>query len=713
MPRIFSHWSRFLVLTALLSTLPLPAGAQLSALQGLGLNTPDDDHPVKARLLAEPQAIAPGQTFTVALELALEPTWHVYWTNPGGPGFPPSIRWELPEGFIAGDIQWPAPHHFEAAGITQYGYENKALLLVDITAPEGIQAGTEVTLTAKAKWLVCQEVCIPGNETVSLKLPVASEAAAINTENAPAFALARQQIPAPAGPDVSIQVSGNDLVATIPGDNFPEGMTAHLYPSKEGIFASESEQTVSQNTEGLTIRVPLVDGFNAEDTPSFAGVVNFESSSDDPIKPLLIDTVITAQSDQAPAVKISPVKLLSTLGFAFLGGIVLNLMPCVFPVLSLKIMGFVQQAGENTRIIKLHGLVFGAGVLISFWVLAGALLALRAGGDSLGWGYQLSSPNFVLGMLFLIFALGLSLAGVFEIGTGMTRLAGNVDGKPDGYGKSFFSGVLATVIATPCTGPFMGAALGVALAAPSYQAMLIFTALALGMAAPYMLLSFFPKALNYLPRPGAWMETFKQLMAFPMFATAAWLIGVYIALKGEDVIIPLGIGLTILALGAWAYGRYSRPHLSNRLQWFGRVAGITCLIVSVLFIVNRREGLVEWEAFDETTLAERRQEERPVLVDFTATWCLSCIANKKSSLRTAAADKLFLANNVAVMEADWTDQNERILKVLEKHGRSGVPLYLVFPKDPNAEPRILPNILTPGIVQEAIEWAASEQSNAT
>jgi len=708
MPCFFSHWSRFWALAALISSLSLQASAQLSALEGLGLSAPADDHPVKPRLLAEPQGITPGQTFTVALELTLEPTWHVYWTNPGGPGFPPSIQWVLPEGFVADNIQWPAPHHFEAAGITQYGYENKAMLLIDITAPENIQAGSQVTLTAKTKWLMCQEICIPGNETLSINLPVVSKPADANPEHTSAFAQARQQIPTAADADASIQISTNEMIATFPGVSLPQGVTAHLYPSSAGIFASESKQMVTQSEGDLIIRVPLLDGFNLEDTPRFKGVIGFESENGEYLQPLKIDTLITAYKSQEVSVPISPSKLLSTLGFAFLGGIVLNLMPCVFPVLSLKIMGFVQQAGENTRIIKLHGLVFGAGVLISFWALAGALLALRAGGDSLGWGYQLSSPNFVLGMLFLIFGLGLSLAGVFEIGTGMTRLAGNIDGKPDGYGKSFFSGVLATVIATPCTGPFMGAALGVALAAPSYQAMLIFTSLAMGMAAPYMLLSFFPKALNYLPRPGAWMETFKQLMAFPMFATAAWLMGVYIALKGEDIIIPLGLGLTLLAMGAWAYGRYTRPHLSNRLQWFGRVAGVACLIASVLIVANRREGMVTWEPFEETALTERRQEERPVFVDFTATWCLSCIANKKSSLRTPAADKLFLANNVAVMEADWTDQNERILKVLEKHGRSGVPLYLVFPKDPNAEPKILPNILTPGIVREAIEWAAGE-----
>ena len=390
-------------------------------------------------------------------------------------------------------------------------------------------------------------------------------------------------------------------------------------------------------------------------------------------------------------------------------------------------MGFVQQAGGDRRLVRMHGFVFGAGVLISFWVLAGLLLALRAGGDQLGWGFQLSSPGFVLGMLVLIFGLGLSLSGVFEIGAGMTRLGGQVDGKKDGYSKSFLSGVLATLIATPCTGPFMGPALGVALTATTLQAMMIFTSLAVGMATPYVLLSMFPQAISKLPKPGPWMETFKQLMAFPMFATAAWLMWVYTTLTDNALVMWLGIGLTIFALGAWIYGRYTRPHLAAKTRRIATAIAALVAASGIWLILSQSPSAEEiaaaeaakvaqsdpntfsaWQPYSDAAVTNAVAQNRPVLVDFTASWCLTCQANKKSSLRTQAANSLYEAKDVVTMEADYTRQPQYITDALERYGRSGVPLYLMFSQNPEVtEPMILPNVLTPGIVEDAVNWAAS------
>jgi thiol:disulfide interchange protein DsbD len=402
--------------------------------------------------------------------------------------------------------------------------------------------------------------------------------------------------------------------------------------------------------------------------------------------------------------------LLLALVFAFAGGVILNLMPCVFPVLSVKVLGFVEQAGQDPARARNHGLIFGAGVVVAFWILAALLLALRAGGESLGWGFQLQSPTIVALLALLLFGLGLSLSGLFDIGLGLTRLGAAGAGR--GYGDSFLTGGLAVLVATPCTAPFMGAALGFALVQPPLAGMAVFTALALGLAAPYVVLASVPGLLRRLPRPGAWMETFKQLLAFPLYATVVWLVWVFGQQVGINAVAVLLLGMTLLAFAAWLAGRTG----SSRAAMVRTAAVLLALVAAGVSVFGSRavaaspEALATssaWEPWSETRVAELRAEGRPVFVDFTAAWCLSCQVNERVALSSASVRSAFAAADVALLKADWTSRDAEIAAALEGFGRSGVPLYVLYPADPAGAPELLPALLSPGTVVEAVERAAA------
>ncbi|MEM9399883.1 MAG: thioredoxin family protein [Verrucomicrobiota bacterium] len=386
---------------------------------------------------------------------------------------------------------------------------------------------------------------------------------------------------------------------------------------------------------------------------------------------------------------------------AFVGGLILNLMPCVFPVLSLKIFGFVQQSGEDSLKTKIHGLVFALGVLLSFWVLAGGLLILRAGGAELGWGYQLQNPLFITFLAFMFFILALNMAGVFEIGTSLMNVAGKYQGA-GGHLDSFFSGVLATLVATPCTAPFMGASLGFAITQPPLVSMLIFTALGMGMATPYLILSFNPDWLKFLPRPGAWMEAFKQSMSFLLFGTVVWLTWVLGHQTNIDHILFFLIGLLLLALGAWIYGRWSPMNRSVRSRIISSVITVILIITSIGVALPKTDKENLWQNYSPSLVEQLRSENKAVFVDFTAAWCLTCQVNKKTVLQTKDVVNKFKENQVELIQADWTKRDSQITQALEKLGRSGVPVYVLYPKE-GQEPVILPEILTKEIVIQELE----------
>lgn len=716
-----------------------------------------------ADLVARTTAVAPGSVIEVGLLLEMEPGWHVYWENAGDSGLAPSLIWTLPPGVEAGPIQWPAPHRIEYGPMLNYGYEGTLLLPVRITVPASQAPGTTLRLAAKATWLVCKEACIPGKVDLTLEVPVAAGPPAMDPVTEPLFQKAWTRIPRAAeGWSARFSVDSANVVIDVtapPGTVLPiTGL--EFFPKDGEVVENPPPPEISAAGEALTIRLKRSELL--EKTPEKFSIVlvapqpwtggettalaldaslagGAATSEPDPASPSsppgpspagepeaspgptgalpspaageTAQAAVTAPSVSAVVPAASrPVTMQWALWLAFLGGLILNLMPCVFPVLSIKLLGFVQQSGEDPGKLKKHGLVFGLGVVISFWVLALLLLALRASGEKLGWGFQLQSPGFVTGMIFLFFILSLNLLGVFEIGTGLTQLGGAVSRQP-GYMSSFSSGILATLVATPCTAPAMGVSVGFAISLPALQAMTIFTAVAVGMALPYVALSFTPSLLKKLPKPGAWMESLKQLLAFPLLVSVIWLTWVLGKQTSVDAVLRLQLGLLATSMGLWILGRWGAWSRPMGTQWRARIA---CAVLAVGGLGFALTGLrpvedpadLKWLDYSPAKLAELRAGGRPVYVDFTAAWCLTCQVNKKVVFGSDAVKRRLAEKDFVLVRADWTSQNPDITRALESFGRSGVPLNVVYPAGPGTEPVILPEILNPSIVLDALNRVA-------
>ena len=684
------------------------------ALHGEAVATPH----VTAELLLEKPSVAPGESFDVALRLQMKDGWHTYWKHPGDSGEPTDLSWKLPPGFTAGEIQWPYPQKISLAPLTTYGYEGEAMLLVPFRAASDAKPGTTAHVTADAYWMVCEKVCIPEEVTLSLDVPIAESPAGPAEPASSAFASARAKLPVPADDwNIAASEEGGQLVLRIdpPQDVAPDaGM--QFFAGSGPLIEYSAPQPTSVEDGIVTMRLvrsPYLTG-----TPERVsgilltanGGVGGEPTAFEFDVPVSAATAAGSSATAAAATTAVPPTLLFALALAFAGGAILNLMPCVFPVISLKILAFAQSAGDDPRRVRAHGLTFAAGVLIAFWVLAALLLALRAAGEEIGWGFQLQSPGFVAAMAFLLFGLALSLAGVVEIGTSLTRLGGA--GNSSGYRSSFMNGALATVVATPCTAPFMGAALGFAMTQSAGTSMLIFTALGAGMAAPYVALSAWPALLRFLPRPGQWMVRFRQLTAFPLFATVAWLTWVFGHQTGIDGVLRLLLGLTLLALGLWIWGQWVTLSAAERTKWIARTAGAGIIAGGLVLAATSAptataapspgsdEGIA-WEAYSEEKVARHRAAGRPVFIDFTAAWCLTCKVNERVAFSSDEVHELVKARNIAMLKADWTSRDPAITRALAGFGRSGVPLYVLYEADPAAQPRLLPEILSPGILVNA------------
>jgi thiol:disulfide interchange protein/DsbC/DsbD-like thiol-disulfide interchange protein len=707
-----------------------------TALLGLSLGAaaaPVKTEHVEAELIAERASVQPGKPFTVALRIKHAPHWHTYWRNPGDSGLSTKIDWKLPKDHVAGPIQWPHPKRLPLGPLMNFGYENELLLLTDITPPKGLKAGDSIDIAAKADWLVCKDVCIPENGAFSLKLPV-QDAAPAPSVWASAFTATRALLPVAAeGWQYAAAVQGKNVVVTLTPDKglAHQPKDVFFYPYQEGVMENAQPQPVKSEGGKLVLTAQLTDPV-APELKAIPGILVSQNGwgktqakavlvGNDPGQANITPAAFTA-SAKPPVAPASPgtpnvppgsdLGLWLALLFAFIGGLILNLMPCVFPVLGIKVMSFVQHAHEDSRILRNQGLVFLAGVVVSFWVLTGILLALKAGGQSLGWGFQLQSPAFVTVLAILFTLMALNLFGVFEVGLGLQSAAGNVSGKGI-YGEAFLSGVLATVVATPCTAPFMGAALGFTLSQPAYVALMVFTALALGMAAPVTLLALFPAGLKWLPRPGAWMATFKQFMAFPLLATVVWLAWVLGTQQGNEGVMKLLAGLVLVGMAAWAYGRWGM-HGSKAGMAFAAVL----LAGGIAFawpgeanvpgvaggVVQAKAGELPWEPWSKAKLEQLRAEGKPVFVDFTASWCITCQVNKRVALHNEAVVKRFADQGVVALKADWTRQDPAITAALAEFGRNAVPLYVVYGVN-GAAPVVLPEVLTPALVLAELEKA--------
>ncbi len=684
---------------------------------------------VKARLISETMSVGPGQAFWVALELNIKSGWHTYWRNPGDSGRPTQLVWDLPKGFSAEDIVWPTPHRFELPPLVNYGYSGQVMHLVRITAPAVLNSNG-ANLAAKATWLVCSDVCIPESVNLRLALPVSASAGAIDTKDEALFVAARAQLPTPAPATTSAHIDANKLVISLGkewGQSLATIQSLSFFPYDEGSIEYGAPQTFRRTADGVTLALKL--GYQPPKVGPLRGILltttTANTGTDHPqaleIAANLSGTVSTSQGEatETPSPRFAPLPsatgpsgaaasaaappataLPVLLLFAVLGGLILNLMPCVFPVLSIKALGLVEQAKKSPAAVRTKGLTFAAGVISSMLVLASILLALRAGGEQIGWGFQLQSPLFVTLMIYLLLAVGLNLSGVFEFGGGLAGVGDSLT-QGDGLKASFFTGVLTTLVATPCTAPFMAAAVGAALTQSPFVALCIFAALGVGLSFPYVLLSFAPKLRAGLPKPGAWMDTLKQVFAFPMYGSAAWLLWVLAQQSSIGLAAALA-GSILIALAAWAY---------RRATWLTIAAALLALVLPFEFADNAGNSpgahaaantADEWRPYDAAKVAELKAAGQPLLVNFTASWCLTCLVNERNAFADPAVRQTFHRKGVTLMKGDWTNRDPAITQGLAAFGRGGVPLYVVYNSKPgSSEPVILPQLLTPTIVQTA------------
>ncbi len=654
---------------------------------------------VKPALFAESASIAPGRTLWVDVHLAIASGWHIYWKNPGDSGLPTAIDWALPAGFAAGDIQWPVPERFAVSGIVNYGYAGSTDFLIPIAAPAATpEAATH--LAASVRYLVCSEICIPGEATLDLDLPAGDGVA--NPAQAARFAAAREKLPAAAPFAARFAVEPHDLRLIIPAAALA-GITkpaAEFFPSADNAIDNAPPPKAEPHAGGLQLLLPKSTNPSAVVPKTLDGVLVLRGA-DGNARGYLVSA---AQTTLSPSDESATVAWWQALGFAFLGGLILNLMPCVFPILSLKVLSFAAgEAGKRHH----HGLAYAAGVLLSFAVLGGTLIALRAGGAAIGWGFQLQSPLVVALLAYLLLAMGLSLSGVAEFGAGVAGIGGRLAGR-DGLLGAFFTGVLATVVATPCTAPFMGAALGLALVAPAPLAIAIFVALGAGLAAPLLAASFIPGIARLLPRPGGWMAILKQVLAFPLYGTVAWLSWVAIQEVGPEGALLVLFGLVLIGFAVWVYGRtrFVAPP-ARRAGGALAAAGLAAAVVitAMLSPASGRASLASdglaYEPFTAAHLAALNDAHKPVFVNLTAAWCLTCIVNERATLDRGAVRHAFAAHHVVALKGDWTRQDPEIANFLQSFGRSGVPLYLLYDRAGTAT--VLPQILTEAEVIDAVQ----------
>lgn len=709
-------------------------GLLLMALLPAAVSAQQADDPFKRRvqasLIAEVETVAPGKPFWVAMRQVIDPGWHTYWRNPGDSGQPTELQWDLPPGFQASAIHWPLPEAIPTGPLVNYGYSNEVLLPVRISPPQTLPDGP-LRLAADARWLVCEEICIPEEGRIELTLmPSPAGEAARPSFSLGDIAAARRQVPVPGEWQAEARIEGDLIALTVVAPDLDRAALSDLYffPDDWGLIDHAAAQTVTWTDQGPVLTLQRGD-LRDEPVTALSGVLamtealgaqgvrqgfTLAAGKVVDLSPAATGAATTAGSGGGAAhaddVAASPsggIGLFQALLFAVLGGLILNLMPCVFPVLSLKALAIARHGQGEAAVRRAHGGAYFAGVLASFGVLGGLLLGLRATGALLGWGFQFQTPGFVLAMAALFFALGLSLSGVFSLGATITGLGTGL-AERRGLAGSFFTGVLASIAATPCTAPFMGAAIGFALGQPPLTAFLILQALAVGFALPLTLVSFSTTLARLLPRPGAWMDTLKQVLAFPLYASAGWMVWVLSEQVGSDGVLAAAVALTAIGFAAWLYGR-------SEGRWQG---ALVALAIAVLALVgawpltesdphrpSRQAAALEdgSEAFTAERLRALRADGQAVFVNFTAAWCITCKVNEKVALASPEFVTALRTYNVAYLKGDWTQRDPEIAGILKRYGRAGVPLYLLYPAgDPDGPPEVLPQLLTEAMIVERL-----------
>ncbi len=652
---------------------------------------------VHAQLIAETGEVAPGKSVTVAMEEDIAPGWHTYWSNPGEAGLPSEIKWSLPQGWKASAIAWPYPKRLPVGPLMNYGYEGKVWLLTTITAPADAKPNDIVTLKAAADWLVCKEVCIPEDTTLSLSLTVSTAPAAPYATVKEQFDAARTRIPAASPWPVTFSADDTiEILVASPSLAKTQLKDAVFFPAQEGIVEGMAPQLRATSSEGLMLQLARSKGGKVPKTLNGVLVLTSQDGSVQALD-------VSAAPGPMPSADFGAAEdggLLLAVLFALLGGLILNLMPCVLPILAMKALAIAGQAHGDKREARAEGFAYGIGAILTFAAFGLLLVALRAGGQAIGWGFQLQEPMAVAGFALLVFAVGLNLSGVFEFGN---VTAGDSLTRRGGWIGSFFTGVLAVAVAAPCTAPFMAAALGYALTQSAATALLIFVALGIGFALPFVLIGLAPGLLRFLPKPGAWMLTFKQLLAFPMYGAAAWLLWVLSQETGGTGLVAAFAAMILFAFAAWSWN--SSRNAAARWRAIGgafAVLGLIGALVALWMIrdttvpaaaANTEVAGIPSENYTAARLDRLRADKRPVFVDATASWCITCLVNEKVALSGARVHEAFALKHIAYLVADWTNRNAEITALLAAHGRSGVPLYLYYAPGA-ADAVVLPQVLT-------------------
>jgi len=705
-------------LTSFLVLVSLFVGAS-----GASAQVPSGPH-ARTALIAETRGASPGGRVWVAVTQDLDAGWHTYWRNPGDAGEAPSLSWTLPEGWRAGEIVWPTPRRLPLGPIMNYGYEGRVVMPVPLDIPASARLGETAHLALNVDYLICSSVCIPEKAKLALDLPVVAAPAPSDAVSGALISKALAAAPKAAGLTARFQRTAQGLTLDIVGPPLAgiSAADAYFYPFSGTLIDQAKPQAVEQGPKGLTLSLAGGSDFAKAPTPAqAAGVLVVDGKAYD------IDASPGAPPAGASglgapaAAHRSSSGVFVAMAFAFLGGLILNLMPCVFPILSLKAAALAGHAGEASR-PRAQALAFLGGVVASFLALAGALMAARAAGAAVGWGFQLQSPVIVAALTLIMLGAALNLSGLFEIGTSLQGLGSELAAR-EGLTGSIFTGVLAVVVAAPCTAPFMGPALGFALTQTWPAALAVFLALGLGFAAPFTVVAFSPALIRALPRPGAWMDMFRKALAFPMYAAAAWLAWVLAQQSGSEGLARLLAAAIMLSLAAWTFGLFQQRRILGRPS---RVAvSVTALALvgalAIAFAVpfpaptagqsaSEASGLAS-KPWSPTAVADLRAQGRPVLVNFTAAWCVTCQVNERVVFSNPAVARAMSQTGVVYLVADWTNRDGDIAKALESEGRIGVPLYLLYDAKGDA-PRVLPQLLTPDLVVHALEAAAQPAPEA-
>ncbi len=691
-----------------------------------GLNAASEKA-TKVKLLISHETAKSGSTIMAGIEMTMDEGWHTYWINPGTAGIPTSVKWELPDWVTAGEIQWPVPEKFQSLGSTGYGYKNTIVLIVPLFVSENAPLG-QVELSAKVSWLECEIQCNPRNQEVSANFVIGQalkESSSVNT-----IRDWKEKIPQRAPVNIikakawwGEEINQDERRFIVEFESEEAGSEVDFFSFKYADFEFSPESKINFFDDSKVRVEKTVLKFEGQWPVRVQGLLVFNLNDYEKTRAVELDIPIEIERSATLNLKANNQSLGMMLLYAFLGGLLLNVMPCVLPVISLKILGFVNHGHESKARVRMLGVLYGMGVFVSFMILATIVISVKSAGELASWGMQMSNPQFVVLLTILVTLVALNLFGLFEVTLGSVGVAAGSVSSKEGASGAFFNGVLATVLATPCTAPFLAPALGFAFMQSADLIILIFAFVALGLALPYVILSWNPKWLRFLPKPGPWMEKFKISMGFPMMGTVIWLFMLNYEYYG-DRILWLGIFLIILSMSLWVFGEFFQRGTKRK----GLALGIAGLLGIGGFIfglegqfqwrnpidsnsksvdvVQDFPGGIQWHNWSPSAVIAAQKNGQTVLVDFTAKWCMTCIANKKTSIDISSVRSLIAEKNIKAFRADFTRRPDHITRELAKWNRVGVPLVLVFSADINKKPQILPEVLTPSIVLEALNKSA-------